>query len=151
MKQEPLFPEGLNIETINRCNLRCVMCPADKMTRPRGIMEMKLYEKIIEECSNYIKIIKNFSLFMQGEPLLDNLLEERIRMAREAGIPNIEIATNGTLLTPARAKKLIDAGLDRIVIAIEDTDKNVHESIRVGSKYKRVIANIENLIFTRNK
>ena len=80
--KESLFPEFLNIETINQCNLNCVMCPIDKMTRARGTMSMELYEKIIEECRNYTHIIKNFSLFMQGEPLLDNLLERRIKIAK---------------------------------------------------------------------
>ena len=149
-KKESLFPEFLNIETINQCNLNCVMCPIDKMTRARGTMSMELYEKIIEECRNYTHIIKNFSLFMQGEPLLDNLLERRIKIAKEAGIPNVQIATNGTLLTPSRAKKLIDSGLDSIIISLEDISKNFHEKVRVGSKYEKIITNLETLISIRN-
>lgn len=132
-KTDTLFPEYLNIETTNKCNLKCVMCPRDKMTRAEGTMDMDLYRKIVEDCSNYAsEHIKVFSLFMDGEPLLDDLLEERIRIARKAGIRFIEIATNGTLLTRSRARSLVESGLDSIIIALEDIDKGVHEHIRRG-------------------
>lgn len=150
-KSESLFPEFLNIETTNRCNLKCVMCPRDKMTRAEGTMDMELYRKIVADCSNYVEYIFVFGLFMDGEPLLDKLLEQRIRIAKDAGIRFVDIATNGMLLTQSRARSLVESGLDRIIIAVEDIDKDVHERIRRGCDYNRVISNLENLIAIRNE
>jgi len=147
---ESIFPEWLNIETTNRCNLKCVMCPRDKMTRPEGTMEMELYRKIVADCSNYVEHIKIFMPFMDGEPLLDNLLEERIRIAKNAGIRFIEIATNGTLLTKSKARSLVESGLDSIIISLE-VDKDAHERIRRGSSYNKIISNLESLLSIRNE
>jgi MoaA/NifB/PqqE/SkfB family radical SAM enzyme/SAM-dependent methyltransferase/glycosyltransferase involved in cell wall biosynthesis len=150
-KSEPLFPEYFCIETTNKCNLHCVMCPRDTMTRAEGTMDMELYRKIVEDCSNFVEHILGFDVFMDGEPLLDNLLEERIKIAKNAGIRFVEIATNGTLLTKSRAKTLIESGLDNIIISLEDIDKDVHERIRRGSNYNKIISNLENLIAIRNE
>jgi radical SAM protein with 4Fe4S-binding SPASM domain len=148
---ELIFPEAINVETINRCNLKCVMCPRDRMTRPQGTMDIELYRKIVADCRNYVEHIANFDLFMDGEPLLDKLLEERIRIAKAAGIKVVNFATNGTLLTQPRAKSLIGSGLDRIVIDVDGMDKDSYEKIRRGSNYDGVIANVENLIAVKHE
>jgi len=114
-------------------------------------MDMDLYKKIVEDCGNYTEHIKSFQPFMDGEPLLDNFLEERIRIAKKAGIRFIQIATNGTLLTRSRARSLVESGLDSIIIALEDIDKDVHEQIRRGSSYNKIISNLENFISIRSE
>lgn len=45
------------IETTNVCNMSCVMCPrTDKMKRQLGHMDLKLYEKIIDQISPYSEV-----------------------------------------------------------------------------------------------
>jgi cyclic pyranopterin phosphate synthase len=39
--------------------------------------------------------------------------------AREAGILDISLITNGSLLTPARAKALMEAGLTRLMVSVD--------------------------------
>lgn len=141
-----IFPEALNIETTNRCNLKCIMCPRERMTRLQGKMDMGLYRKIVADCRGYAEYISLFDLFMDGEPLLDDLLEEKIRIAKAAGIRVINFATNGVLLNQSRAKSLIESGLDRIVVDVDGIDKDTYEHIRRGSNYDKVILNVENLI-----
>jgi hypothetical protein len=46
-KDSPV-PPSLQLEPTNFCNLRCVSCPRDNMTREKGFMEFNLFKKIID-------------------------------------------------------------------------------------------------------
>ena len=79
------WPSVILIENTNCCNARCIMCPRDTLTRKRGFMEFGLFEKIMKELSgaNRKPVIH---LHGFGEPLLDTLLPERIKLAKACGI-----------------------------------------------------------------
>lgn len=67
-----------------------------------------------------------------GEPLLNPHLEEFIALARSSMPPSASIGfqTNGQILTPARAKSLLNAGLDRICLSLDSADPAVYGHIR---------------------
>ncbi|MDT9673059.1 radical SAM protein, partial [Campylobacter jejuni] len=48
--------------------------------------------------------------------------------------------------TKERAKKLIEAGLDRIQISLDAISQELYEQMRPGSNYKKVVDNVLNLI-----
>ncbi len=147
----PQFPRSLNVETTNRCNLDCVMCPRKKMTRAEGTMDMELYRKIVADCAGYVQHIGAFLPFMDGEPLMDSLLEERIRIAKDAGIKFTQIATNGTLLTPSRSRSLIESGLDSVIISLDHIHEQGHEDIRRGARYDRIVSNVDSFVAIRDE
>ena len=70
-KSYPLtaLPFSLSIEPTTSCNLRCPECPSGlrSFTRPTGMLNKNLYEKIIDEMSSTL-IYLNF--YFQGEPYL---------------------------------------------------------------------------------
>ena len=43
------FPLNVAIEITNHCNLNCIMCGNNRLTRPRGIISPELFKKIIDE------------------------------------------------------------------------------------------------------
>lgn len=45
------FPSTILIDNISFCNLECSMCPHKEMKRKKGIMNIELYKKIIDEIS----------------------------------------------------------------------------------------------------
>src|SRR5215210_2556474 len=47
----PSMPEIVQIESTNICNAKCVFCPRDDMHRKQGVMDMALYQKIVDECA----------------------------------------------------------------------------------------------------
>jgi len=85
-------PLHLYIEPTNNCQLRCSHCIQDKMTRPRGKISIKLYEKIVNECAEIG--IPWVYLFLHGEPTLHPRLADLIELTHEAGI-EIRLHTNG--------------------------------------------------------
>ena len=47
------MPSCIYLETTNVCNAHCIMCPHDKMQRPRGHMDERLFRKIIDQCRGF--------------------------------------------------------------------------------------------------
>ena len=59
--------------------------------------------------------------------------------------------TNGTRLALDFNRKLIESGLDRLIISLDSADKERYESIRIGAKFEKVYAAVEDLIRQRNE
>jgi len=129
-------PAAFAIESTNRCNLRCVMCPRgepDVMTRELGTMSDEVFTKVLDQARFYTDPCW-FHWF--GEPLLHPRLFDQIEMAKSRGVPNLGISTNGTLLDDRRATALLESPLDTLMIAIDGTTKDVYERIRISSQYE---------------
>jgi MoaA/NifB/PqqE/SkfB family radical SAM enzyme len=142
------FPLHVDIESINRCNLRCSMCQIDFDNMKSGSIDMELYERIIKECGeNRLPSIK---LNYRGEPTLNKNLVKMVKLAKDAGIIEVQFNTNGTLLNDRLSENLIDAGLDRIKFSIDGATPEVYEKIR-GFSYDGVVENVKNFVKTRNE
>jgi len=143
------FPIHLDIEATNRCNLKCVFCDKLPYLSPDefGDMEYGLYTRIIDEGSD--KGLCSIKLSYRGEPLLHRRLPEMIAYARNKGILDVYFNTNGMLLSEAKSRALINAGLNRISISVEGTDEEAFEQTRIGAKFNRIKRNAELLVNLR--
>jgi MoaA/NifB/PqqE/SkfB family radical SAM enzyme len=145
--RSPRLPEIVQIESTNICNAKCVFCPRDDMHRRQGVMEMGLYRKIVDECVELG--IEHVRMHNYGEPFIDRQLVDKVRYAKERGIPQVGMISNGSLITDQVARGMIEAGLDAINISVDASGREVFESTRIGLKYDKVIANIERLLAIR--
>jgi hypothetical protein len=143
------FPPVVRIETTNACNSACVMCPHKSMTRPVGVMEQALYEKIVRECAQ--NNVKAVHLHNFGEPLLDKHFAQRVAFAKGLGVRKVKFFTNASLLNDERIDALLDAGPDEIKASIDSNSKERFEAIRVGLRYDSVTDSIRRLVAARNK
>jgi len=142
------FPPVVRIETTNRCNAHCTICPHRRMTRPLETMREPLFRRVIDECAE--ARCREVHLHNFGEPLLDRRLEDRIAYAKCLGIDKVKMFCNGSLLTEQRARGLIAAGLDELKISFDGADREEFESIRRPLKFDRVAENIARLVTIRN-
>lgn len=99
-----------------RCNLKCVHCYSDSDAREYpGELDW-------EECRNVIDRLAAFRvpglLLSGGEPLIHPLFFFIAMYAREQGL-RLTLSTNGTLITPAVAKKLRDVGFAYVGISLD--------------------------------
>lgn len=137
------FPLNIIIEPSNYCNLNCTTCANNKMTRPKGRMDIRLYKKLIDEIAienPYARIWLDY----YGEPLLQQFkLFYMIDYAKKKGLSNISFNTNGTLLNQEMAEMVLDSGLDFISIDCDGFSKEVYEKIRVNANRDVTYANIE--------
>jgi hypothetical protein len=143
----PSMPEIVQIESTNICNAKCVFCPRDEMHRRQGIMTVELFRKIVDECVELG--ITHVRMHNYGEAFIDRQLVEKVRYAKQKGIREVGVISNGSLITEAVARGMVEAGLDAINISVDAAGKEVFETTRVGLKYDKVIANIERLVRIR--
>ena len=148
-RDEAPLPEIVQIESTNICNAKCVFCPRDDMERKQGIMDMALFTKIVDEC--VALGIGHVRMHNYGEPFVDRALVDKVRYAKQKGIPQVGMISNGSLINEAAARGMIEAGLDAINISVDASGKDVFESTRIGLKYDKVIANIERLLALREQ
>lgn len=146
-ERAPRLPEIVQIESTNICNAKCVFCPRDEMHRLQGVMSMELFRKIVDECAALG--ITHVRVHNYGEPFLDRHLVDKVRYAKEKGIREVGMISNGSLITEKIARGMIDAGLDAINISVDAGGRDVFESTRVGLNYDKVIANVERLVRIR--
>ncbi len=143
------FPDTVRVETTNACNARCIICPHQSMTRPTETMQEHLFRRIVDECA--ANDCREIHLHNFGEPLLDRQLEERIRYAKQAGLRRVKIFSNGSLITPTRARRLVQSGLDEIKISIDGASQEEFERIRYPLRFEQVLRNIHQLVAVRNE
>jgi len=145
----PRLPDIVQIESTNICNAKCVFCPRDEMHRRQGIMTVELFRKIVDECADLG--ITHIRMHNYGEAFIDRKLVEKVRYAKQKGIREVGLISNGSLISEPVARGMIDAGLDAINISVDASGKEVFESTRIGLKYDKVIANIERLVRLRGE
>jgi MoaA/NifB/PqqE/SkfB family radical SAM enzyme len=125
-----------------RCNLRCQFCY--NPWRPAGSVQpaaLSTGEAItaLKRCIDALRCRK--VVFSGGEPLLRDDLEEIVRVARDRGARCV-VTTNGTLLTPDRAKSLIDAGVGLFQVPVLSHDPAVHDELSGRRCFRDVIGNL---------
>ncbi len=144
MREVAELPSELQIEVTASCNLRCRMClvsyrPA--VSRQSGALSLKLYRRLLEGNPR----LRRVTLQGLGEPLLAPDLLEMVRLASEHGI-EVGFNTNGVLLTRARSRSLVAAGLSWLHVSLDGASPATYESIRERGDFKRVVANIHALV-----
>ncbi len=138
------FPLLVDIETSNSCNLRCKMCNLtfDKKHFIGKSVISAILDDFKNECPYSVK------LNWRGEPLLNTALPNIILKLKAVGVKEIQMNTNGTLLTPSLSERIVSSGIDRVKVSVDSIYPNEYKSIRGTDLYK-VIDNIYNLINIR--
>src|SRR5262245_29868778 len=106
-------PLTLAIESTAKCNLFCPMCPRENIYFPPRDMELSLFRKIIDEGKDYLEFAVPYGV---GEPLLNPEIYDMIAYCKSQGVPS-GISTNATLLNEETSRRLIESGLDYIILA----------------------------------
>ncbi len=138
------FPLRLNIESTNRCNLKCKMCPhgLGGIKRPIGSMTLPLFKKIVDESKKKTEFIY---LHLFGEPLLNKNICNFIEYCTENDILT-GMASNGCFLTKEISEKLINTGLNFLILSLDGLSKESYENIRIGANFDVVYSNIRSFI-----
>lgn len=104
-------------------------------------MDWNLYTKLVDEISK--EGGQSIKLQWRGEPTLDILLVNRVQYAKNSGILEVMFNSNAFLLTEKLIGKLIDAGLDKIIISVDGVSKEIYEKIRVNGSYEKLLGNLK--------
>lgn len=137
------FPEVVLIDNTSACNLRCSMCDHKNIVKYRKIEKMPrdLYERIIDEIARERPAARVWEIYY-GDPFLLPEMPERIRYAKERGLTDVVLNTNGVLMTAEKSRSYIEAGLDAIYVGIDAVKPETYNQIRVGGNYETAVRNV---------
>ena len=141
------FPKTILLDLVSYCNLRCSMCPHKDMRRKPGVMPWELYKRCVDEISEK-RPTSRVWLVAYGEPFILKDMPERIRYAKEKGLRDLVLNSNGTLMSFEVAKAYVKAGLDCIYVGIDATTQEVYEKLRISasSRQHQLLDTIENVM-----
>jgi hypothetical protein len=119
--------KAFQIQTINTCNSRCIMCPYPHIHKENIKMEDSLFIKIVDEITQLTeeRVVENpihITPFFQNEPFMDSSIFDRVEYIREK-IPNadIEMFSNGILFEKYK-DKIINLPVNRIKFSLYGYD-----------------------------
>jgi radical SAM protein with 4Fe4S-binding SPASM domain len=124
------------------CNLSCRHCYQDAGAK-RTRVEMTREEKLaaVDEMG---RLTLPMLAIAGGEPLACPDLFPVIERARMRGI-HVTVASNGTLVTEAMARRLKQAGVQYLEISVDSPDADEHDSFRAQrGSWARAVAGIRN-------
>ncbi len=109
----------LYIEPTTKCNLNCKMCFRHNwFDEPICDLSLAQFRSVIASMPASVETVFFGGM---GEPLFHPDICEMVRIAAETGV-EAELLTNGTLLTETMIHQLIDAGLSRLWVSIDDLE-----------------------------
>ena len=144
---EPMLPDLMQVETTSVCNLRCVFCPYDEMSRAKEHMDPLAFAEFLAGQAQHVRSV---GLHHFGEPFLNRRLPEYIAACTRLGI-DTNVSTNATRMTDNQAEAVISAGLTRLIISLDAVTAADYERVRVGGRYEQVLANIDRFLAAKRR
>jgi radical SAM protein with 4Fe4S-binding SPASM domain len=138
-------PLHLEMDIVNQCNLRCIMCHFSLESvykRKREDISVEDFAKIAEEVFPLCKLV---GLSFNAEPLLHRKLGDLLSITNKHLVPITYMNTSGILLNARIINEIIEYRLHSLCISIDAATKQTYERIRVGSSFERLLSNIRTI------
>ncbi|MFA5175695.1 MAG: radical SAM protein [Candidatus Nanoarchaeia archaeon] len=138
------LPYSTFIETSSFCNLRCPMClKLQKNSKfDNKNMTLEQYNEIMKQLGPTMMTLR---LWNYGEPLINKDIFEMIKLAKKYRIFTV-LSTNGVLMTKEVSRKLLESGLDFLVISFDGASKETYEKNRKQGVFEVVLKNVQNFM-----
>ena len=146
----PDHPLHLDLELSGVCNLSCQDCFQESLDKKRlGLMDEALFQRLVDEgVENGLCAIK---LQIRGESFLHPKLFECIEYAKERGVLDVQITTNGTLLDEAAMRRVLDSGLDGIIFSVDPRHADACSSRGAPIEYSQVPSAVNRFLGLRRE
>lgn len=154
------LPLHVFVEVSGDCNDRCVKCgrghprfrddgPVAGAERggPDGsrLLSFDRIRLLLDEIGDTLLTMR---LWHYGEPLLNPDLPRMVRAAKDHGV-FVAASTNGSLLVPAVARDLVDAGLDYLIVSFDAGTRETYRLLHGADAFEAVRSNLVGLSATR--
>ncbi|GAB4211578.1 MAG: pyrroloquinoline quinone biosynthesis protein PqqE [Rhodoferax sp.] len=127
-------PLWLLAELTYKCPLHCVFCyNPTQHARIRDELSTAQWVDVMTQARQLGAAQLGFS---GGEPLLRDDLEELVQEARRLGYYT-NLITSGVGLTPVRAQRLKDAGLDHVQLSFQDSTRELNDFLSHTKTFDR--------------
>lgn len=144
-------PIELQIETTSFCNAKCVFCPNRNLKRKKQLMSKEVFEKILIRAKEESLSIESFILHLNGEPLSDPNIFNRVRRIKEE-FPksNVRFTSNFELANITVVQRLLESGLDEITCSVNRLAETDYRN-DMGLDFNKTIENVKLLLKMKEK
>ncbi len=125
--------EGLDVRPVvaelfltDNCNLKCVTCACWRSHTPEELTTEE-WKEVVNQLGELGFVKLNFT---GGEALLRRDATEIIRHAHEQTDATLHLNTNAILLTAAKTKELIEAGVRSFNVSFDGATAEMHDHVR---------------------
>lgn len=138
----PALPRSLYLETTNRCDSKCRTCARTFNTlEPPKDLTLSELKGVVDQ----FPVLDRVVLHGIGEPLLNRELVPMIRYLKAKGA-TVLFNSDAITLTPARARGLIESGLDEYRVSMDAATRETYLTIRGVDRFDRVVGNVQTLV-----
>jgi radical SAM protein with 4Fe4S-binding SPASM domain len=135
----------VSLETVTTCNQKCYFCPVSIAPREDEEMPTELFERIVNELTEFRDSIDGVFLQSYNEPTIDRRFVDHCRTLFEAKLP-VAVLSNGTGLTPAKVDGIMKAGKLRFLcINLSTLDAEAYERDRGEDHLRIVMRNLDSV------
>ena len=140
-------PVSVFLEITAACNLRCRHCIVAAGAKLKGELTTERWLQLIHEMAEFG--VENIA-FSGGEPLIHPDFHRLVEKARSEGM-TIQVATNGTLITPETALWLREVDAE-VQVSLDGSRPEIHDYMRAGHEaFAHAIAGIKSLVEAGHK
>lgn len=138
------MPMAMSVEPTTSCNLRCPECPSGlrAFTRPTGMLDQNFFQSVINQVHRHTTWL---TFYFQGEPFLHPGFLEMVKYSVGKKIYT-STSTNAHYLDDQTARKVVESGLQRLIISIDGVTQETYQQYRVGGRLEKVLEGTQNLV-----
>jgi radical SAM protein with 4Fe4S-binding SPASM domain len=138
------WPTHLQVEPTALCNLRCTLCPVTTgMDRDTGNMEFAVFKQLLDDAGRYGLVVH---LWDWGEPFVNPEVYDMIAYAKQYGLKVISSSNGHAFAEEEQAQKLVQSGIDSIIIAIDGITQHTYERYRQHGRLETALTGVRNVL-----
>jgi radical SAM protein with 4Fe4S-binding SPASM domain len=142
MSEREATLQWVMLETTQRCNLRCIHCAVSEENN-RGNYAWE--DLPIDSFYKLLPILTAHKPWVHlsghGETFLHPKFWEMLEATIQAGC-KVRFQTNGTLLTQERADRIVELGVDLMVVSLDAASPELFDRIRRRAKLERILTHL---------
>lgn len=137
------LPYVLRLEAASICTLQCPRCSTGLGIdpRPKGVLSLADLDHVIDQVRDHVVFVRFDG---DGEPLLNPNITESIRRLKCAGM-GVALSTHGNTEPEGGWQEFVDAGVDRVMVAIDGADQETYERYRYGGSLEVALDSLRQL------
>jgi MoaA/NifB/PqqE/SkfB family radical SAM enzyme len=140
------YPTCVEIEVTTKCNLRCTMCEHTYWNEPNVDMTYNQFLHIMKQFPR----LRWIGLTGIGESLMNKDFMKMVEYVKERKI-YLELFDTFYFWDKVFSRKMVSLGLNRVVPSLDGATAATYESIRVNSKFDRVVQNLRDLFAVKRE
>jgi MoaA/NifB/PqqE/SkfB family radical SAM enzyme len=142
-------PYILFLDPCNHCDLRCPLCPTgmNELGRPQKMLSFECFQKYFDPHAPYLFecILHNW-----GESLLNKEIYRMISYAQSKNV-GTNLSTNFVNTKPEDLEKLLDSGLEYLIVSLDGTNQESYGRYRVRGDFEKVQNNLRTFLELRSR